>query len=560
MKQEIARDPSRGKVQLHVSDLPFSEIPHQSRLFLAYQSDPLSLRRFYPNAVASATDVSAFAPEVIANYRIDRDELCSALSEINTKAGAGSKTLENIECLRDPSSVAVVTGQQAGLFTGPLYTIYKALSAVKLAETLTASGLSAVPVFWAATEDHDFDEVSNIFVNGRAGELVELKYGASGRFAGLPVGSVTIEDSIIELIDQLFESLPETEFSSGLRAGLSDAWREGSGFGDAFIKTLAVLFADLGLVFSDPMHPGIKRLSSPIYVDAIDKSQRIVSGIIDRSGELVKAGYHAQVLVEEDHIPFFWLDDDGRRLALRKVGADRFRVKGGTREFTLAELRELAAGEPQRLSPGVMLRPAVQDWLLPTICYFGGAAEIAYFAQNSVGYAVLGRPVTPVLHRQSFTFVEAKQRKVLDKFELTLPQLFDGIEKIRLMLAEKDLASGTARLFADAEEKINTELNRLDQHLSQIDLTVAENLAKRRLKMIYHIAALRKKALLAQLRKDEVTSRQIENLFSALLPNGGLQERSVNVFSFLNKFGPNFIEWLYQAIDLDDRNHRIVDL
>ncbi|HEX3101565.1 MAG TPA: bacillithiol biosynthesis BshC, partial [Pyrinomonadaceae bacterium] len=152
MKQEIARDPSRGKVQ--VSDLPFSEIPHQSRLFLEYQSDPLSLKRFYPNAVASSQDISRFAPEVLANYKTDRAALCSALTEINAKAGAGTKTFENIERLRDPGTVAVVTGQQAGLFTGPLYTIYKALSALKLAETLTASGVSAVPVFWVATEDH----------------------------------------------------------------------------------------------------------------------------------------------------------------------------------------------------------------------------------------------------------------------------------------------------------------------------------------------------------------------------------------------------------------------
>jgi len=290
------------------------------------------------------------------------------------------------------------------------------------------------------------------------------------------------------------------------------------------------------------------------------RSWQIVSAIRERSRVFAADGFHSQVLVEEDYFPFFWLNDEGRRVALRKIRADGYRAKGSTQEFTLAELREIAANEPRRLSPGVMLRPVVQDYLLPTVCYFGGGAEIAYFAQNSGVYAELNRPVTPILHRQSFTIVEAKQRKVLEKFDLTLAQLFDGIEKITLHLAEKSGASGTAQLFADAEEKINTEMNRLDQHLAQIDTTVADNLAKRRRKMIYHIVTLRKKALLAQLRKDEVTSRQIENLFAALLPNGGLQERTLNVFSFLNKFGPNFIEWLYRAIDLEDNDHRIVDL
>ena len=560
MKQEIARDPSRGKVQLQISNLPFSEIPGQSRLVLEYLSNPLSLKRFYPNAVASQTEISSFAPEVIANYRIDRSALCTALNEINAKAGAGSKTFENIERLCDPSSVAVLTGQQTGLFTGPLYTIYKALSAIKLAETLRASGVSAVPIFWAATEDHDFEEVSVAFVNGRACELVESKYSASERFSGMPVGDITIEHSIAGVIERVFENLPVTEFSADLRASLAKAWREGNGFGDAFIKTIAVLFADFGLIFIDPMHSGIKALSSPIYVEAIEKSVEIVRSVCDRSSQLEDEGYHAQVLVQEDYFPFFWLNDDGRRVALRKVRADGYRAKGGSREFTLTDLRNIAEKEPRRLSPGVMLRPVVQDYLLPTVCYFGGGAEIAYFAQNSEVYRVLGRPVTPILHRQSFTIVEAKQRKVLEKFALNLTQLFEGIERTVLLLAENSVASATARLFADVEEKINTELNRLDQHLAEIDPTIAANLANRRRKMIYHIAALRKKTLLAQMRKDEIAGRQIENLFSALLPDGQLQERTLNVFSFLNKFGPNFVEWLYQTIDLDDKDHRIVDL
>ena len=560
MKQEIAREMSRGKVQMQVSDLPFSEIPHQSRLFLDYLSDAVSLRRFYPNAVASPANISSYGSKVIRNYQTDRTALCDALTEINVNAGAGQKVLENITRLRDPACVAVLTGQQAGLFTGPLYTIYKALSAIKMAEQLSGSGVPAVPVFWAATEDHDFEEVSASYVNSKTGELAESKYSSSEHFKGRPVGDITIEDSIAVVIDALFGNMPETEFSTELRTVLERSWSPGNGFGDAFIKTLAALIADFGLIFIDPMHPGIKALSSPIYVNAIKNSDEIVKHIGERSRELENEGYHAQVLVDEDYFPFFWIDDNGRRVALRKVRIDGYRAKDGEREFSSAELCEIAAKHPERLSPGVMLRPVVQDYLLPTVCYFGGAAEIAYFAQNAEAYRVLNRPVTPILHRQSFTIVEAKQRKVLEKFELRFPQLFDGIEKTVLSVAEKNAAAVTAPLFAEVEEKINTELNRLDRHVSQIDPTVADNLAKRRRKMIYHIAALRKKTILAQLRNDEVASRQIENLFSALLPNGELQERTLNVFTFLNKFGPNFIEWLYQAIDLEDRDHRIVDL
>lgn len=558
MKQESARESINGKTQFRISDLPFAQIPAQSRLFLEYQTDPLSLKRFYPNAVASPSDIARFAPEVLANYKTDRTALCDALTEINNKAGAGEKTLANIELLRQSTTVAVLTGQQAGLFTGPLYTIYKAMSAIKLAHELRLQGTTAVPVFWAATEDHDLEEVSRTYLLANDGGLIESDYVADDRFNGLPVGDVKLDDSVFRLIDEIFSELSDTAFSADLKTQLMDAWKAGSGFGEAFIKSLAKVFADLGLIFIDPMHSEIKQLASPIYVSAIERADEMVSAIRDRDRVLVAEGFHSQVLVEEDYFPLFWHDDEGKRRSLRKTGDGVYRTKETRLELTRDDLIEFAANEPQRLSPGVMLRPVVQDYLLPTVCYFGGAAEIAYFAQNSEAYRVLERPVTPIHHRQSFTIVEHKHRRVLDKFGLELSDLFAGIEEVSLDIAQA--SSEASRSFDEAEEKINAELDRIASQVTEIDATVAANFAKRRRKMIYHIGATRKKTLLAQMRNDEVASRQLAGLFTSLLPNGGLQERSLNVFTFLNKFGPNFIDWLYEAIDLEDKDHRIVDL
>lgn len=560
MKQEIARESSRGHSKLQVSSLPFSEIPRQSRLFLEYQHDPASLRKFYPNAVVSPSQIHSFIPEVLVNYKTDRKELCEALTDINLQIKAGEKTFEAIKLLGDPDTIAVVTGQQAGLFTGPLYSIYKALSAIKLAEKLNQEGTKAVAVFWAATEDHDFDEVSETFVIGKAGEVLRSAYLPEGYVKNSPVGSVEIDKGIGKMVEQIFAELPTTEFSAEIEGLLRASWSQGTLFGNAFEKTLAAILGKFGMIVIDPMNGRIKRLSSPIYVNALERSAEIVASVINRSRELENKGYHSQVLVEDDHIPLFWHDDAGRRTALRKIGDGVYRAKGDKREFTLSELQEFAAVEPQRFSPGVMLRPVVQDYLLPTVCYFGGGAEIAYFAQNSEVYRVLERPVTPIFHRQSFTIVEPKYRRMLDKLGLQFVQLFDGLEQTQLRLAEENISPATAKLFADVEEKINTELNRLDQSLSQIDPTLAENLAKRRRKMIYHIAALRKKTLVALARKDETVSRQLESAFAALLPNGQLQERTLNVFGFLNKFGLNFIDWIYELIDLDDKGHRIVDM
>ncbi len=560
MKQETAREFFSDKPSYRVSRLPFSDIPHQSRLFVQYQNDPLSLKKFYPNVLATPTDVASYVPTVLANYKTDRDELCNVLSEINTAIDAGEHTFENIDLLRLPETVAVITGQQAGLFSGPLYTIYKALSTVRLAQVLNEKGIKAVPVFWGATEDHDFEEVSEAFFIDRIGGLTGSKYEPKNRVDGTPVGATTIDAELKNLIERLFEDLPQTEFSAEVYDRLVEVWADGATLGDAFGKTLAWVLRKYGIIYIDPMHAGIKRLAAPIFAEAVENVDEIVSSVVARGRELVAHGYHTQVLVEEDYFPLFWHDEEGRRLALRKAGEGVFKVKESGRLFSIQELHHIAVDEPERFSSGVMLRPGVQDFLFPTACYFGGGAEVAYFAQNSEVYRVLGRPVTPVFHRQSFTVVEAKQRRVMEKFGLDLTGLFGGKEEATLKLAADSVSPDTARLFAEVEERINTEMNRLDQAVSHIEPTLAKNVARRRQRIVYHIAALRKKSLLAKVRNDEIANRQIEELFATLWPNGGLQERTINVFSYLNKYGLNFIDWIFDAIDLDDKDHRIIEL
>jgi bacillithiol synthase len=202
----------------------------------------------------------------------------------------------------------------------------------------------------------------------------------------------------------------------------------------------------------------------------------------------------------------------------------------------------------------------VQDFLFPTVCYFGGGAEIAYFAQNSEVYRILDRPVTPILHRQSFTVVEAKHGRTLEKYGLSFTDLFAGMDAVLPRIVDKFIDPNTARIFAEAEEKINTELNRLDQTLSQMDVTLAANLATRRRKIIYHIGALRKKYHFRRAERDETIGRRVRNAFTALMPHGHLQERTLNAASFADRLGPAFIDIIYDSIDLDDKGHRVIYL
>lgn len=545
---------------LRAESIPFSSVPSQSRLFIQYQDDPLSLKRYYSSAVGSPADLAERVAEVLSNYTTERDALCDALARINAGYGPTPETLANIELLREPDTVAILTGQQAGLFTGPLYSVYKALSAIKMAECLRGRGIKAVPVFWIATEDHDIAEVSNSFVVDNAGRLFESRIASPPSDEGLPVGRVGFDGSIAAVVDEMFASLPETGSTEDLRQAVSAAYQEGSDFGHAFGKFLTHLLGRFGLVIVDPLDPAIKRLAAPVYAEAIGKSVEIVAALTERSSELAAAGYHAQVLVEKDYFPLFWHTDDGKRTALRTRQDGAVQVKGERTSFEIGRLAELAAESPERFSPGVMLRPVVQDQLFPTLCYFGGGAEIAYFAQNSEVYRILGRPVTPILHRQSFTVVEAKHSRTMERYGLSLADLFAGEAAVVPRIIDEFVDTGTARMFTDVEEKINTELNRLDQALSQMDVTLANNLATRRRKILYHIAALRKKYHLRRAETDETINRRLKSLFIALLPHGGLQERTLSPVSFLDRFGPSFIDWVYESIDLEDKGHRVIYL
>lgn len=546
------------KDSLRNATISFDEIPHQSKLFLNFQADAPNLSKFYPEKYTKLTD---YAEQVLANYKINRGELCDILEESNKSIDAGKKTFENINLLRDERCLAIVSGQQAGLFSGELYTIYKALSAVKLAADLSKQGIKAVPVFWIAEEDHDFDEVKKTFVLDKDGKLARFENTPHNYEESLPVGRVKLDETIDETIENLFAALPHTEFTAEVKELFSRAYKSGETYSTAFAKLLAQVFSAYGLIFFFPLNDKLKKLCASIFAAAIEKSDEIVSGLLDKSRALEKEIYQAQVLVQENSFPFFFQDENGKRRALRRdLESSKFKIQNSKREFGRAELIGLAQNTPRHLSPNALLRPVVQDYLLPTLVYIGGAAEIAYFAQNSAIYEVLNRPPTPIRHRASFTIVQRKHARTLEKYALEFPRLFEGGEKVMAQIVENFLSGDAAQTFAEVEENINAQLNRLDESLSEIEPTLSKNLASRRKKINWHLAALRKKYHLAEIQKNEIVRRRIEDLFNALLPHNALQERTLNVVTFLNLFGLNFIDWVYEAIEIEEKRHQLLYL
>lgn len=545
---------------LRVEPLPFAQIPHQSALFLDYLRDPVGLRRFFPNAVSNHHELTFYAATVRANYSSDRNRLGDALEAMNRRWGAGPETLSNIEKLRGADCVAAVSGQQAGLFTGPLYTIYKALSAVKLAACLSDRGTPTVPIFWIATEDHDFDEVASAeFIDCNC-QLARVTVADSIHQSGHPVGTVKLDESIRELIDGMKTQLPETEFTDGVLDLLRECWAPGAAYGDAFATMVHRLMGQYGLIVLDPRDPELKSMAAPLYAAAAERASDLAEALTARSDELMADGYHAQVLTTPDSFPLFWHADDGARYALTRVAEDRYQAKGSVAEFSRDELARLAKDDPTRFSPNVTLRAVVQDYLLPTVAYYGGAAEIAYFAQTSEVYRTLGRPATPIFHRASLTLIERHTSRNLERFSLTMTDLFSGLDDTLARVVEKYLDNGTAETFERVETDVNRELDELQARLQASEPTLAAALDNGRKKINYQLHGLRTRFHRAQLNRHSATQRQIERTFEALYPEKSLQERHINISSLLARHGRYVIQWIFDAADIGSPDHQIVYL
>lgn len=545
---------------LRVETLPFDKVPHQTRLFLDYLKDPQALRKFYPSAVRFHHELPQRVPEVLSAYRVDRDKVCDTLLALNERWGARPETLDNIKLLRDPDCIAVVSGQQAGLFTGPLYTVYKALAAVKLAGCLRQRNTKAVPVFWIAAEDHDFVEVAKAEIIGRDCQLKHVEVSTGLHREGQPVGQVVLDDSIREVIDQLFELLPASEFAADMKALVNNAWQPGRGYVDSFATMMTALLGEHGLIFLDPLDPELKRLAAPLYSEAARRAPEIAAALEQRSSDLEAAGYHAQVLATANSFPLFLHDEEGRRHAMTRVESGKYKAKDIEQEYTADELATMAQEMPERFSPNVTLRAVVQDYLLPTIAYHGGAAEIAYFAQTAEVYRVLERPATPILPRSSLTMIERHTGRVLERYDLTLADFFEGLDPVMTRVVEEHLGADTAKLFSKAVQNVNHELDRLRTELEGIDPTLASALDTGRKKINYQLDGLRTRFVRAQMTRDEAAHRQLQRAFDQLYPNKDLQERHINITSLLARHGTYVIEWIFNAINLGSSEHQIVYL
>ncbi len=535
---------------------PFTELPGTSALFADYLSAPERLAAFFPGFDAHTVTIenlSAIAPRVAAAHP-HRDGLCDTLAEQNLKWGAEAATLDAIERLRDAASVAVVGGQQVGLFGGPALSFHKAVTVIKIADELTKRGTPAVPVFWMATEDHDFEEVAQTAVLSRDGGRVEITVPATGE-GKPPVGSLHFSAELEGAFEVLAAALPETEFTPDVLADLRTAYAPGATWGDAFAVRMLKLLSRFGLVVVDPRDERLKHLARPVHQAAIERAEEFATRLGHRSQALAAEGYHAQVAVAE-HSTLLFLDIDGTRTSLVRDGEAFVAKNDATRRFSIADLLEIVENDPLRLSPNALLRPVAQDAVFPTVAQVLGPAEIAYLAQSQVIYDALDRPAPVRWHRSGATFIEARHAKTLEKYGFTATDMLAGASELIRRAVLDSPAGATVRTFVEAKAAFNAHLDVLHQSLTASDPPLADALQRGRDKILNQIDGLENRFVANRAQAEEAMRRQIERAVTAIAPRGALQERDLNITTFLARYGPALIEAYFDLVTVDPHHHQ----
>jgi bacillithiol biosynthesis cysteine-adding enzyme BshC len=535
--------------------LAFRELPHATKLFSTFIDDFSRVSRYYghpptESGIRAAASEVKLAPEA-------RRTVVEVLREQNQRLGAGASldpaTARNLDRLA-AGAVAIVTGQQVGLFSGPAYSFYKAASAVRWAEEISKRGTDAVPIFWLATEDHDLAEISHSDWNTRSG-LVHYELPVRKEDTGHRVGEVVFGENLKALVAGAAEIL-DGPFAEDVSAALRESYAPGETYGSAFGKLMARLLAGRGIILIDPLDPRLHRLAASVYRRALDEADSLRDALLARSKELDRSGYHAQVKVTRETTLLFY-NVDGKRQPLRRLNGS---FSAGKASFSPDELRAAIEKSPEAFTANVLLRPIIQDTILPTAAYIGGPAEIAYMAQAQVAYKTLLGRMPAMLPRAGFTLVEPAIARVVKKYGLDLRDVIRGRQYLRAKMEQKSLPRGLARRFETDEKALQKVMKAYRKKLARLDRTLIGALDATERKIMYQFTKLKGKAGRAEAFRTGVLDLNERLLLDALYPHRDLQERTLCALPFIAAYGPPLFEELARSADLASPQHHVLFL
>lgn len=550
----------------------YGKLPNFNNLYLDYisasEDDYKKIMPFFNANFRDNEDFFKVIDEKVQNYNtnryFDKNVLIDILKRQNLDFGGDESTVHNIELLKSDETFAVVTGQQVGLYTGPLYTILKTITSIKLAKNLKERfpQFNFVPVFWLESEDHDLEEANHVYLIDKQNELVRVGFEQqpgneddASKKSSKPVGSTEFDEMVNSINEQLRSNLLDTDFKDKIMDLILDCYKEGADYKSAFARMMNVLFKDHGVILIDPSDHEIKRLLVPVFERELNTSPKLCESIITTSVELEK---HYDLQVKPKVINMFFLHN-GNRLLIEPRDGGKYALRNSKRRFENEELMNLLQESPELFSPNVVLRPICQDYLLPTVAYVGGPGEISYFAQFKPVYQHYGITMPVIFPRASVTIIENKISKFMNNFNVKLEDIFHHnflVSKVVDKLSEVKIEDEISK-YTDEMNKIFYDMRNMTVKVDQTLLNVVDNMKE---KTKQNFEQFKNKLINAQAKKSETTTTQIDKVTNNIYPNHNLQERVINITYFLNKYDEAFMKKLFHEIDPVNFNHQIIEM
>jgi len=537
------------------SSIDIARLINPTRLFADYLQGGLA--EYYRYNYTDPQAASSIAAE-IDKKSYDRQALYEITKSANSKLGASPETLANIELLKEKNSLCIFAGQQTAFCANPMYVIYKAMTAVKLAKRYSESlGRPVIPCFWMATDDHDFEEVRSANFLLRSGELKRVSYQPANDPQGYPVADIVLDRGVERFCQEVSDALIDTEFKTPLISAFSEYYGQGNKLSEAFAKVLNKYLGGYGIVLVDPNFPGMKAHFKAVFNREIKEHDRSFELFESRSKELTDNGYHAQVHKTRDNLNLFINTPKRKNIIL---GEGYFSPDGSDDKYSLDQLLEIVESSPERFSTNVLLRPIAQCEAFPTLSHVVGPSELAYFAQIEPLYRMFEVPFPIVYPRAGMTIIEPQVRRIVEKYELDLPDLKNDLEHTLGTIVEKMFPSEAAGDILLLNECVNNDLDKYASRIKDSDPEGHRHIMNFKKHIDFEIKALQKKLKSSNKKRHDDLTEQVRRAYAFLFPDGNLQERVISPLYYANKFGPAIFREIYANLEVDKTVHSVLVL
>ncbi|MFB0828832.1 bacillithiol biosynthesis cysteine-adding enzyme BshC [Brevibacillus laterosporus] len=486
-----------------------------------------------------------------------RNLLADALYAYNKEIGNHEVALQMIEKLREPNSLVVVAGQQAGLLTGPLYTIYKAIDVIQLAKQTSAQlGVSVIPVFWIAGEDHDWEEINHFYQLTQKKELRKVKVKAKHIKKHSATDMRVEQADMLRVIEDFFAEEAETDYSETIRCWLEETAQRSHTLVDWFVQLMARLFGAHGLVFIESSLPTVRQLEQPVFEQIIRENKELNETLLQAQADLKEYGYPEQLDIQPQQANFFFYEQKERLLMERVEGG--FQSKDGGKVYTQAELLAILHVSPERFSANVVTRPLMQEHLLPTLAFVGGPGEVAYWAYFKKYFAAFGYELPIVLRRTSITLMEGALEKIREQKQISYETLLSGFADWKEKWLQSLDDHGFAQRFEQKKQELEMRYRELLQDVIAYDKGLAQLAQKNVERLVQDVTFMQNRTEEAVLRKHQVEVERIVRLEQSIVPLDSWQERVYPIFTYLNRFGPDLVDRLLNTDFERDGSHQVV--